>query len=92
MDLFSQLIQGVTPEKNEESDEFLTTEAVFAETIPYMKTYPRIFNLPKGSPMGRGHLCYCNPRQRIYRSTCKCQGNSNLRQSRRDSRRNYLQR
>ena len=58
MDLFSQLIQGNMPEKNDESEEFLTTEAVFAETIPYMKTLPRIFNLPKGNPIGRGNLCY----------------------------------
>lgn len=58
MDLFSQLIQGITPEKPDESTEFLTTEAVFAESIPYMKSVPRIFNLPKGNPIGKGNLCF----------------------------------
>ena len=58
MDLFSQLIHGDVPEKYDAENEFLTTEAVFAESIPHMKTYPRIFNLPKGNPTGRGNLCY----------------------------------
>lgn len=58
MDLFSKLIEGDIPEINDESNEFLTTEAVFAETIPYMKAYPRVFNLPKGNPSGKGNLCF----------------------------------
>ena len=58
MDLFSQLIEGNTPEIIDTTDEFITTEAVFAETIPYMKAFPRIFNLPKGNPVGKGNLCF----------------------------------
>ena len=58
MDLFSQMINGNTPEMSDESNEFITTEAVYAETIPYMKALPRIFTLPKGNPNGKGNLCY----------------------------------
>ena len=58
MDLFSQLIDGNTPDMNDESNEFITTEAVFAETIPYMRAFPRVFNLPKGNPVGKGNLCF----------------------------------
>lgn len=58
MDLFSKLIEGNMPEINDESNEFITTEAVFAETIPYMKAFPRVFNLPKGNPIGKGNLCF----------------------------------
>ena len=58
MDLFSQVINGITPEINDNNDEFLTTEAVFADTLPYMKTIPRVFNLPKGNPFGKGNLCF----------------------------------
>lgn len=58
MNIFSQMINGETPEIIDESNEFITTEAVFAETIPYMKTFPRVFNLPKGNPFGKGNLCF----------------------------------
>ena len=59
MNLFDQLITGNLPVKEvENNDEFLTTEAVFAENIPYMKTLPRVFNLPKGNPVGKGNLCF----------------------------------
>ena len=57
MNLFSQVINGYTPEITNETNEFLTMEAVFADTIPYMNTLPRIFNLPKGEPFGKGNLC-----------------------------------
>ena len=58
MDLFSQVIDGKVPEINDETNEFLTTEAVFAEDVPYMRVFPRVFNLPKGNPFGKGNLCY----------------------------------
>ena len=58
MNLFSEIISGNMPEINDESNEFLTTEAVFSEDIPYMKTLPRIFNLSKGNPVGKGNLCF----------------------------------
>ena len=58
MNLFSQVIDEHMTEITNETNEFLTTEAVFAETIPYMTTLPRIFNLPKGEPIGKGNLCF----------------------------------
>lgn len=58
MNLFSQIAEGQIPEISNESNEFLTTEAVYADTIPYMTTLPRIFNLPKGNPFGKGNLCF----------------------------------
>lgn len=58
MSLFNQIIDGKIPEVIDESEEFLTTEAVFAETLPYMKAFPRVFNLPKGNPVGKGNLCF----------------------------------
>ena len=58
MSLFDQVIDGKIPEIIDEADEFLTTEAVYAETLPYMRAFPRIFNLPKGNPLGKGNLCF----------------------------------
>lgn len=53
--LFDQMINGVSPEVEKED---IYEEAVYAETIPYMKTIPRVFNLPKGTPFGQGNLCF----------------------------------
>ena len=58
MDLFTQMLDGNVPSVNEDTDEFITTEAVYADTIPYMRAFPRIFNLPRGNPFGKGNLCY----------------------------------
>jgi hypothetical protein len=58
MNLFSQVIDEYSSDITDRSDEFLTTEAVYAGDIPYMNTLPRIFNLPKGEPFGRGNLCF----------------------------------
>ena len=56
MDLFSKILNGDIPDIKNDDNEFYTTEAVYAETIPYMKTLPRIFNLPKGNPFGKGNI------------------------------------
>lgn len=65
-DLFSQVISGnEIPEiikedatDNNISNEDIFTEAAFAENIPYMKVFPRVFNLPKGNPYGKGNICF----------------------------------
>lgn len=42
----------------ESTHDEIFTEATYAEQIPYMKVFPRVFNLPKGSPVGKGNLCF----------------------------------
>ena len=58
MDFFSQIIDGNIQANTVENDEFITTEAVFADKLQYMRTIPRVFNLPKGEPTGKGNLCF----------------------------------
>lgn len=36
----------------------IITEDMYAEKIPYLKVFPRIFTLPKGSPTGKGNLAF----------------------------------
>lgn len=62
---FNEILNGNIPDVkdiNETSDidteGEVFTEAVFADKIPYMKVFPRIFNLPKGDPFGKGIICF----------------------------------
>lgn len=53
-DYFNQLLDNTLPENGEE----LVTEAVYAGSLPYLKTLNRQVVLPKGTPVGKGILCF----------------------------------
>lgn len=36
----------------------IITEEMYAEKIPYLKVVPRVFSLPKGTPVGKGNLAF----------------------------------
>ena len=44
--------------KDDVAIEDIVTEDMYAEKIPYLKVFPRIFTLPKGSPTGKGNLAF----------------------------------
>ena len=55
--LFTQLIrEKQIPVIEDNQDVYM--EAVFSEAIPYMKTTPKVFNLSKGNPNGKGNICF----------------------------------
>ena len=57
MGIFDDIINGngITIQ---ESNEEVFTEAVYPESVPYLKMMKRKITLPKGTPIGRGNLCF----------------------------------
>lgn len=52
--LFNDINDGVISLDNDE----LISEAVYPESVEYMKTVQRQMMLPQGSPVGKGNLCF----------------------------------
>lgn len=55
MSLFDQVSNGNILIETEEE---LMTEATYPESLPYMKMIQRTITLPKGTPVGKGNLCF----------------------------------
>ena len=43
---------------NDTSVDDIITEEMYAEKIPYLKVFPRVFTLPKGNPVGKGNIAF----------------------------------
>lgn len=54
--IFEDIVSGNIDLENDDVELF--TEAYYPDSIPYLKTIPRLVNLPKGNPQGMGNCCY----------------------------------
>ena len=53
--------QNLVNENNEDDKitiDDIITEDMYAEKIPYLKVFPRVFTLPKGNPNGKGNIAF----------------------------------
>ena len=58
MSIFDEVINGLEPTIDNDITDSIITEAVYPESLQYMKTVTRQVTLPKGTPVGKGNICF----------------------------------